>query len=643
MARFVNVVLAVLSLAIAPAKAQQPAPVAPGAAELAEPPAFKQPRLSPDGKRVAAGIVTRRTPTIFIWNLRGSRDPIRVPLAENNDVEWIRWVGNDRLIAGVTAVQYQRSQTVIRVSQLVLFDLTKRQIRFVGPQQFDGQNTLLYVSSGGDRIVYAARRSVAEYPAVFEYDPVRDVARVLEQPRTRVWDWFVDEAGVVRAAIGADADKSWIFYRSAAGESYQRLATRSERAGDPVITALMPVAGSDHGHALAEGADGRFVLRRYDFATGSMGAVVADHKTVDIDTVHLADGRPTGISYTEDRAETRWLDADRAALQKRIDKLIPGKFSQIVSGSDDGRMLLIHSRADSDAGSYSVLDLNVRELHPFADVYPALTGKVLRPMKPVSYTARDGLAIRGYLTLPVGGEVKLPLIVIPHGGPFARDSWGHDPWVQYLAARGYAVLQPNFRGSTGFGRAFVEKGYGQWGRGMQDDIDDGVAWLVKQGTVDRGRVCIMGASFGGYAAMWAAVRNPEIYRCAISFAGISDVASMLRYDRQSFAAPRYARAWRDKVRGESDFDLDAVSPIKAVNRLNVPILIAHGDKDDNVPLYQSRRLHEALKGIGKAHEYKVYEGEGHGLDNPDNAADFLKRVGAFLDRHNPTGPPAAAR
>jgi dipeptidyl aminopeptidase/acylaminoacyl peptidase len=197
------------------------------------------------------------------------------------------------------------------------------------------------------------------------------------------------------------------------------------------------------------------------------------------------------------------------------------------------------------------------------------------------------------------------------------------------------VLQPQFRGSTGFGRDQVEKGEGQWGRGMQDDIDDGVRWLAAQGVADPGRVCIMGASFGGYAAMWAAVRNPELYRCAISFAGISDIAGQLRFDRPGFESGRSFKGWQSRIQGNRGFELQSISPLFQVARLRTPILIAHGAEDDNVPVIQSVQLHNALDKLGRPHEFVIYPGEGHGLDNPANEADFLNRVGAFLDKNNP--------
>jgi len=219
---------------------------------------------------------------------------------------------------------------------------------------------------------------------------------------------------------------------------------------------------------------------------------------------------------------------------------------------------------------------------------------------------------------------------MPHGGPFARDSWTFEPWVQFLASRGYAVLQVNFRGSTGYGRAWVERGYGQLGTGMIDDLEDGVDWAVREGVVDARRVCIFGASYGGYAALWAPVRHPERYRCAISFAGISDLAAMARYDSRRFTAPRYARERRRQLRGEADADLGLVSPIRQIERISVPLLIAHGEKDTTVPTSQSRNLIRALAGRHVVLESAFYPEAAHGFSRPQDSVDFLRRVEAFL-------------
>jgi dipeptidyl aminopeptidase/acylaminoacyl peptidase len=239
--------------------------------------------------------------------------------------------------------------------------------------------------------------------------------------------------------------------------------------------------------------------------------------------------------------------------------------------------------------------------------------------------------------LPVGRAAKnLPLIVMPHGGPYGvRDRGDYDSEVQLLANRGYAVLQPNYRGSESYGRSFEEKGTGQWGRAMQDDLDDGMDWLVKQGIADPKRVCMVGSSYGGYAAMWGATRNPERYRCAASFAGVMDVPRQLKYSRDFFVNAKSARKWKDRVRGEQSFNLSDISPIGQVPRLSVPVLITHGDKDQRVPLKQSALYAKALEKAGKPFEYHVYPGEGHGLTNPDNRKDYFDRLEAFLAKHNP--------
>jgi len=225
---------------------------------------------------------------------------------------------------------------------------------------------------------------------------------------------------------------------------------------------------------------------------------------------------------------------------------------------------------------------------------------------------------------------------MPHGGPYGiRDTLNYDSDVQFLANRGYAVLQPNYRGSGGYGDAYYKKGEGQFGRTMQDDLDDGMDWLAKQGTIDSKRVCLVGMSYGGYAALWGATRNPERYRCAVSFAGVTDVKRILAYSSDFFYNAKYRKSWQRTVRGDDGFDLGTISPLQQVARLKVPVLILQGGDDKIVPPVQATLYVDALKNAGKTYDYKSYPGEQHGPTKAETRIDWLTRLEAFLTKHNP--------
>jgi dipeptidyl aminopeptidase/acylaminoacyl peptidase len=299
---------------------------------------------------------------------------------------------------------------------------------------------------------------------------------------------------------------------------------------------------------------------------------------------------------------------------------------------------LIFSSSASDPGAYYLLDTKTQRMNPVYAPMARINPADMARTTSHSFEARDRLRIPAYLTLPKSSAGKqLPLIVMPHGGPFVRDSWEFDTFVQFLASRGYAVFQPQFRGSTGYGKAFVEKGYGQWGRAMQDDLDDGVDHLVRAGTVDPKRVCIVGASYGGYAALWGAIRNPERYRCAASLAGVTDLEAQLKANRKEFTAARYFRDWRTKVAGTRNVDLASVSPLQQAGRLKVPVLIGHGEKDGVVPVNQGRALVGILQKNKADMTAVFYPKSGHSLEGDGDLADYLGRLETFLRKHNPAG------
>jgi dipeptidyl aminopeptidase/acylaminoacyl peptidase len=260
-------------------------------------------------------------------------------------------------------------------------------------------------------------------------------------------------------------------------------------------------------------------------------------------------------------------------------------------------------------------------------------------VKPITYQARDGLTIHGYLTLPRGGGKNLPLIVNPHGGPWARDGWGYNPELQFLANRGYAVLQMNFRGSTGYGRAFWEASFKQWGKKMQDDVSDGVNYAIKQGIADRERVAIYGGSYGGYATLAGLAFTPELYACGVDYVGVSNLFTFIK------TIPPYWKPMLDmmyEMVGDPEKDkalLAEISPALHADKIRAPLLIAQGAKDPRVNIEESNQMVAALNARGVDVEYLVKENEGHGFQNEENRFEFYEAMERFLEKHLRQGAP----
>jgi dipeptidyl aminopeptidase/acylaminoacyl peptidase len=629
-----------LSLCLAlsgPAEAAPPPPLP--VADFAQLPFLQSPVLSPDGKHIAARLLVEDKLLVAIMQLDGAkatrRAVLNIPKAR---IYRYQWAGSGKLLLGlvVTAPLYGFP---IPVTSLVAYDLATGKMTGLS-RELKGlvNDNVIWADPAGRYVLVSGHKSIFSQPSVFRVDTSNGEAEVVQPAAFGIDQWIADAGGVVRAGFAYDARRWKLFYRDTPEAKLRRIDSREYRKDDSVIDGVRFMGNAGQGAVITDSKTGRFAAYRYDFATDSIGEPLFEHAVADAsELIMSADGgQVEGVAYEDDRPRVEWLDPEAKALQARLDKALPGKLNRMVGASADGGTVLFWSGAANDPGGYFVFDVKAKRIQNLVRPYDKVRPENLSEVKPVSYTARDGTVIPAYLTLPHDrAHTQLPLIVLPHGGPFLRDSWSYDPWAQMLADRGYAVLQPNFRGSTGYGRAFVEKGYGQWGLAMQDDLDDGMDWLVNQGIADPKRTCIMGGSYGGYAAIWGAMRNPERYRCAISLNGVTDVRAMLKYDRRHFAATRYARKWEAKVEGEEKRDLDAVSPVHQAARLSVPLLLVHGVEDDVVPYAQGTKLRDALKAAGKRFEFVSYKDAGHSLTKVEDSVDFLKRVEAFLAAHNP--------
>jgi dipeptidyl aminopeptidase/acylaminoacyl peptidase len=295
---------------------------------------------------------------------------------------------------------------------------------------------------------------------------------------------------------------------------------------------------------------------------------------------------------------------------------------------------MIRTYSDRTRGAYYFYDKETKDLTKLAELSPWLNEEHLCDMQSISYTSRDGLTIQGYLTLPLGYEPKeLPVVVNPHGGPWARDYWGFNPEVQFLANNGYAVLQMNFRGSTGFGKEFWEASFKQWGRTMQDDITDGVNWLIDQGIADPERIAIYGGSYGGYATLAGLTLTPDLYAAGVDYVGVSNLFTFMN------TIPPYWKPMLDMLTemvGHPETDslmLAEVSPVFHVDKIQAPLFVAQGANDPRVNKAESDQIVEALKARGVDVEYMVKDNEGHGFRNEENRFDFYRAMITFLDKH----------
>jgi dipeptidyl aminopeptidase/acylaminoacyl peptidase len=378
-----------------------------------------------------------------------------------------------------------------------------------------------------------------------------------------------------------------------------------------------------------------YAVFKYDTKKRQVVDLLAGHPLEDIvrvaglDTGHLDYVVTAGI-----KPQISWFDARWAGLQAAVDTALPGRINNL-QGDKNGR-LLIHSYGDVDPGRWYVLDTKTGEMREVGRSYPSVDPKQMRPMETIRYAARDGMTINAYLTRPARADASPPpAVVMIHGGPNIRDGWGWDAEVQMLAGQGYAVFQPQFRGSSGFGRKFEEAGYRQWGRTMQDDITDGVMHLIERKLVDPSRICIYGASYGGYAALWGVIKTPELYKCGVSFAGVSDLTAWAAHsffddstaESRQFTRVRVGDAKEDKAR------LDEVSPLRHADQVRVPLLIAHGERDTRVLAWQSKDMVRALEKLGKPVETMWFDEAGHSFDWERDELRFYTALVAFLKRH----------
>ena len=459
-----------------------------------------------------------------------------------------------------------------------------------------------------------------------------EMKMVAENPGN-ITGWITDHDGKIRAAVTSDGVNTSLLYRNSENDKFKTVITTNfKETLNPVLFTF----DNKNLYCISNLGRDKMALVEFDPSTAKEVKVIYENQDADISGVDYSKLRKvlTEVYYETDKVEKHFLDAETEQIDSKIKTQIPNYSFQITRKSKDETKLLAYATSDRYFGGYFLYDVKSGEFKKLADFKPWLKEETMAEMKPVSYQSRDGLMIHGYLTLPKGMKAeKLPVIVNPHGGPWARDSWGFNSEVQFLANNGYAVLQMNFRGSTGYGRKFWETSFKQWGRTMQNDISDGVKWLVDQGIADPKRVAIYGASYGGYATLAGLTLTPELYAAGVDYVGVANMFTFMK------TIPPYWEPYRqmfyeqvgDPVK--DSLMLAEVSPVLLVDKIKAPLFVAQGANDPRVNKAESDQMVKALKDRGIAVEYMVKDNEGHGFYNQENQFDFYRSMLAFLDKH----------
>jgi dipeptidyl aminopeptidase/acylaminoacyl peptidase len=640
--------LATIAVAILPvaftAAAQDATPATPAVAPppiaaFARLPFIEGPKLSPDGTRVAARVAVQGKLRLAIIPIGDASKTVLIDPG-NYDLNSWSWVNDQWLVVRAGNMQPVEGDTwYVRRAFGISADGTKINA-LVTPDTGQSADDILWVARDGrPHVLLAAQTSIYSneagfWPDIRDFDVSTGKSVRVQSAMANVMDWYADTAGVVRLGIAYDdVSRSYrAVYRSAANTPFKTIARA--RKGDSLAT-LPALILPQSGKAIAiDDSDGYDAVYDFDLDTMKVGAKMFASPGYDVAGT-IVDPAGTGLlgyTYTDTRSRTKWTDPKIAGIQGEMDKVIADRWPDIVSWNRDMSVLIIHVGAADNPGAYYLYRPAEGKMSLFATLNSDLGTKRYASVRTIAYTARDGTEISGVLTLPKGREAKnLPLILMPHGGPFARDDEEWDWWVQFLASRGYAVLQPNYRGSSGFGTKFSKLGEGQWGLKMQDDLTDAVGWAAKQGIADPARVCIVGASYGGYAAFRAAQRDKGVYRCAVSYAGVSDMTAMVRYDSSFLNGGRS----KDYFRLQAP-DLKAVSPINYAADFSTPILIMHGKADQTVPVKQSRAMVERLKAVKATYRYVEQPLGDHHFTREADRLQFLQELEAFLAKYNPS-------
>jgi dipeptidyl aminopeptidase/acylaminoacyl peptidase len=607
-------------------------------------PSIEQASLSPDGTKVALVQTARDVRVLSIVDLDEEK-PLAVLRIGDSKVPSIEWADDDHLLvttaSSVMPMELYGEKTEWHL--LSVFDLkTKKFTGLLNHVRDDAQtmNVIngapVIVHSGKDTLIFVQGVYVTDVTeaALFRINLTTGTEVLLKKGGIGTNGWLIDDSGeIVAEQDYSEHDRRWSI-RLYEGRHLLHTVSGVAPIDSPDMLGLN-ATGDEIVVALTD-ADG-VSWRSLSIKDGSWGADLAPNEALNEFLLEPGSQRMIGTGYVGDDTRYHFIDKSLQAGWDWTVRVFGFQRVELISISADHSRFLVQVQGPKSGYSYHLSDIKEHLTKPIGPVYAGITQ--VAEMRPIKYKAADGLEIPAYVTLPPDRPAKnLPVIVFPHGGPEARDTLGFDWWAQAMAIQGYAVLQPNYRGSS-LGKKFVEAGYGQWGRKMQTDLSDGLDYLAAQGIVDPKRACIVGASYGGYAALAGVTLQSGVYRCAVAVSAVSDPANFMRWvgRKESYGERTGQRYW-ERFLGVADPDdkrLEEISPLRHIDQLTVPMMLIHGRDDTTVPYDQSADVAKAMKKAGRTVEFVTLDKEDHYFSRSATRLQMLQTSMDFLQKYNP--------
>lgn len=597
---------------------------------------FKNPektgyQLSPDGNYFSFLAPYERRMNIFIQKI-GAESATQITFDKDRNIGGYFWKGNNRIV-------YVKDSGGDENFKLFAVDKDGQNAKDLTP--FDQVKIELIdnLRDQDDQIIIGMNKNS---PMLFEPYRINIQTGEYQQigtnsnPAEPITQWMTDHDGKLRIAIQmVDGINQKVLYRTDEESDFQEVFTTNFKVSFQPL--FFEFDNKDIVFVSSNVGRDKNVIIRYDMVKKvEVGAPLFEHSEVDVSQLMYSKKRKvlTGVAYTTWKRQFHFFDQERGDLQEKLESQLAGYEVALTSSSKDESKYMIRTYSDKSLGAYYFYDKTTEQLDKIVEVGPWIDEKDMASMKPIQYKSRDGLTIHGYLAQPVGKEnEKLPTVILPHGGPWHRDAWGYHPEVLLLTNRGYAVLQVNFRGSTGYGRDFWEKSFKQWGQNMQHDITDGVEWLIEKGITDPNRIAIYGGSYGGYATLAGITFTPDLYTCAIDYVGVSNLFTFMQ------TIPPYWKPYLEtlyEMVGHPEEDkerLAANSPALHVDKIKVPLFVVQGANDPRVNIDEADQIVASLRNRGIDVPYMVKYDEGHGFQNEENRFEFYKAMTGFLYTH----------